>query len=249
MASAIARLEGRFGARAVVRGSVTEQQGRERRCATGTSLDALTHGGIAPGSALALVGTGSSGKLSIAFRAAVGAQREGGMVAWVDPSRSFDPVAAWRAGVDLERVIVARASDRDAALIAIGAALRGEGFRLVVADLGPGFAAALSPDDLAPVLPMVRGSAAALLVTSEERSTRLGIPTYALEHIAWEQRFGRTTGWTFAVRRIGDHRKERAIFHLGSLGRDFLDLGLRASSSKDRRSVPAMSAIELAAAV
>src|SRR5207302_1122856 len=73
----------------------------------------------------------------LAHRAAAGAQRDGGTVLWVDPSATFDPLAATRAGIDLERLIVVRAKTRDAVLLAAGAALRGDGFRLAVVRTGP----------------------------------------------------------------------------------------------------------------
>lgn len=184
LAKAIARLEGRFGAGAVVTATRSQHQADERRFVTGTSFDALA-GGIASGSALAFVGSGSSGKVTLALRAAAGAQAQGGMALWLDPSRSLDPLAAARAGVELARLLVVRPSGIEALRMAAAAALRSDGFRLVVADLGPAFLAAGSIDDLAPVLPAVRGSTAALLVVADERGRRLALPTFELEPVAW----------------------------------------------------------------
>ncbi|MEK7859868.1 MAG: hypothetical protein AAB284_00765 [Chloroflexota bacterium] len=217
LAEAIARLEERFGARTVVTASTAEERAHERRFATGTSFDRLA-GGIASASALAFVAEGTSGKITLALRAVAGAQADGGMACWVDPSRSFDPLAAHRAGVDLPRLIVVRPSSRDGVLLAASAALRSEGFRLVVADLGPSFAAIAEVDDLAPLLPLVRGSTSALLVLSDAPGRRVLIPTYEMERMAWERRFGRTSGWTFGIRRVGAHREDRAILHVGRLG-------------------------------
>jgi len=226
--AAISRLEGRSGRGIVLTATAAEERSRARRFATETSFDRLS-GGIEPGSALALAGEGTCGKVTVALRAVAGAQRDGGMALWVDPSRSFDPLAAQRAGVDLARILVVRTRTNDALLVAAGAGLRSEGFRLVVVDLGPDFAASASVDDLAPVLPHVRGSTSALLVLADTPARRLALPTFSFERVAWEQRYGRTAGWAFAVRRVGDPRDERVIFHASSLGQRLTDAGTRAA--------------------
>lgn len=228
LTEAISRLEGRFGARTVVTATAADDRARARRFATGTSFDRLS-GGIEPGSVLALAGEGTCGKVTIALRAVAGVQRDGGTVLWIDPTRSFDPLAAQRAGVEVARVLVVRARTSDALLMAAGAGLRSEGFRLVVVDLGPDFAASASVDDLAPILPHARGSTSALLVLTDTPARRLALPTFSFERVAWEERHGRTAGWAFAVRRVGDPREERAIFHASSLGRRLADTGTRAA--------------------
>jgi hypothetical protein len=222
LADAIASVEGRFGTHVLAHGAVAERRAGERRIQTDSSLDTLTPG-LASGAPLAFVGTGSTGKVALAHRAAAGAQRDGGTVLWIDPSASFDPLAALRAGVDLERVFVVRARTREDVLLAAGAALRSNGFRLAVVDTGPQLAAGSSSiriDDLAPLLPIVRSSPAALLVISDARAMRLAIPTVAVARVAWAQRFGRTAGWTSLV-------AERALFHFAALGAESRDLGAR----------------------
>lgn len=220
LAEAIASVEGRFGTHVLAHGAVAERQAGERRIPFGGSLDAQTPG-LGSGAPLAFVGGGTSGKVALAHRAAAGAQRDGGTVLWIDPAATFDPLAALRAGVDLARVFVVRATTRDDVLLAAGAALRSDGFRLAVVDTGP----QLSPsrigiDDLAPLLPIVRSSPAGLLVISDVRAQRLAIPTFSFARVAWAERFGRTTGWTALV-------AERALFHFAALGADPRDLGTR----------------------
>jgi predicted ATP-dependent serine protease len=198
LAGAIARIEGRFGVHALARGETSERRRNEIVIPTKTSLDRVIGGGLAAGEPLAFVGPPSVGKLSLALRAVVGAQAQGGMVAWIDPMASFDPHAAERAGVDLERIIVVRAR-REAVALASAAALRSEGFRLVVVDAGdPAFGGA-DVDDLAPALPAVRGSSAALLVVAAKRGRRVAVPAFVFERVAWERRFDRTVGWSFSV--------------------------------------------------
>lgn len=232
LAAAIARLDLRYGARTVVRATAATDRARQRRFATGTSLDGIS-GGISAGSAIALAGEGTCGKVTLTLHTVAGAQRDGGMALWIDPTRSFDPIAAQRAGVDVRRVIVARPRTRDEVVLAAGAGLRSEGFRLVVVDLGPAFAAVTSPDGLAPLLPHARGSTAALLILSDDPGRHVAIPTFAFEHIAWEHEHGRTLGWTFAVRRVGAPRHERAILRASALGEHLVDLGVRADQREE----------------
>lgn len=227
LADAIARIESRYGTRAVVRGDVAERQDGERRIAARTSLDLVTDGGIRAGEPLAFVGPATSGKQALAFTVAAAAQREGGMTAWIDPSASFDPLAALRAGIDLDRLVVVRARSADEVLLAGSAVLRSEGFRLAVVDVGPSFASCCRVDDLAPLLSSVRGSPAALLVVAEERGQRLVLPTVRVEPVGWQRRFGRTVGWSFAAGTPSS--RERALFCVTALDATLADLGARSA--------------------
>src|SRR5260221_14623894 len=154
LAQAIASVEGRFGTHVLAHGAVVGRRADERRIQTARSLDALTPG-LAAGAPLAFVGTGSTGKVALAHRAAAGAQRDGGSVLWVDPSATFDAAAAQRSGVDLSRLIVVRAPSRDDVLLATGAALRSDGFRLRAAATGPQLVAGHTPDQPPPPNPTV----------------------------------------------------------------------------------------------
>jgi predicted ATP-dependent serine protease len=210
LAEAIESLDVRFGARTVTAVSTAADRAEQRRSFTETSFDRIS-GGIGPGEIVALTGEGTCGKVTLALRAVAGAQRDGGMAMWIDPARSFDALAAQRSGVDLARVIVVRPRSRDEILLAAGAGLRGDGFRMVVVDLGPSFAQIASPDALSSIVPRVRGSTAALVVVSDAPAMRMSLPTFVFERAGWESRHGRTTGWSVAVRRLGDARSERAV--------------------------------------
>jgi len=111
-------------------------------------------------------------------------------------------------------------------LLAGAAALRSEGFRLAVIDVGPSFASRCDVDDLAPLLPVVRGSPAALLVVAEERGRRIALPMVRVEPLDWRERFGRTVGWSFAAGAPAS--RERALFAVTALGAHASDLGTRA---------------------
>jgi predicted ATP-dependent serine protease len=226
LAKAVAQIEGRYGAHALARGDAAERHRAELVIATDTSLDRVIGGGLSAGEPIAFIGPPSVGKLTLALRAAAGAQGQGGMVAWIDPTASFDPLGAERAGVDLERLVLIRT--REIALAA-AASLRSEGFRLVVVDAGEPGLGAIDIDELAPALPSVRGSPAALLVVAGERGSRVAIPTYLFDRVGWEGRFARTVGWSFAVGRA--YASDRAFFRVAADG-GFVDLGTRADLAK-----------------
>src|SRR5437879_13696989 len=80
LAGAIAHIEGRFGVHALARGETSERRRSEIVITTNTSLDRVIGGGLAAGEPLAFVGPPSVGKLSLALRAVIGAQAQGGMV-------------------------------------------------------------------------------------------------------------------------------------------------------------------------
>ena len=213
---ALASVQQRFGTQVLARGAAVERREDERRMRTDTALDRIT-GGIAAGAPIAFVGPGTTGKVGLALRVVAGAQRDGGMALWIDAAASFDPVAALRAGIDLARLVIVRPRGRDDALLAAGAALRSDGFRLTVIDTGPAFAPSpLRAGDLAPLLPAVRGSAAALVVIAEGRAAGLALPAISFERVAWETRFGRTTGWVIAA--AAGYGAERALFRSGLNG-------------------------------
>ena len=224
LAGAISRIEGRFGVHALARGSTSERHRSELMIATKSSLDRVIGGGLVAGEPIAFIGPPTIGKLQLALRATASAQLQGGMVAWIDPTASFDPLAAQRANVDLERLVVVRARGASLAL-ATAAALRSEGFRLVVVDVGDAAFGGVKIEDLAPALSAVRGSPAALLVVAGERGRRVAIPTFVFERVAWERRFDRTVGWSFAVGRA--HTTDRALFCVTSLDGSLADLGTR----------------------
>jgi hypothetical protein len=225
LAGAIAHIEGRFGVHALARGDTSERHRSELVIATKSSLDRVIGGGLVAGEPIAFIGPPSVGKLQLALRATAAAQAQGGMAAWIDPTASFDPRAAQRASVDLERLVVVRARGTGLAL-ATAAALRSEGFRLVVVDVGDHAFGGVHVDEIAPALAAVRGSPAALLVVAGEPGRRVAIPTFVFERVAWERRFDRTVGWSFAVGRA--HASDRALFCVTSLDGALADLGTRA---------------------
>lgn len=98
-------------------------------------VDRLLGGGISRGQTVELVGPRSSGRFSLVLELLAGATQSGESAALIDLGDHFDPQAAARAEVVLERLLWARPRRLKQAL---GSAevLIGGGFPLVVIDLG-----------------------------------------------------------------------------------------------------------------
>jgi RecA/RadA recombinase len=109
----------------------------ERVVSTGfAELDAiLGPGGLPRNAGLALRGDGSSGRTTLALRTVAEAQAAGSVVAWVDLSRSFDPVEAVARGVRLEWLVVVTPESLDEALAIGGALLTSRSVDVLLLDL------------------------------------------------------------------------------------------------------------------
>lgn len=210
LAEAIARLEERFGSSVVLPGGAREERGKATgRLAFGVaSLDTLVDGGLAPGEPYALLGAASSGATTLAFRLAAAAQASGGDVAWLDPTRSFDPLTAAAAGLELDRVLLVRADEDDVAFA--GSVLaRSSAFVLVVLDLGKLRAAAT---DLATIVARARAARVPLLVLGEHVPSRASIPVVTARRAEWLREGCRLVGWRSEVTRAHDGRIVRLAF-------------------------------------
>ena len=99
-------------------------------------LDALLGpGGLPRGASASFRGGRSSGKTALALHCLAQAQARGGIVAFLDLCRSFDPLEAVARGVDLRWLLVVRPQDVDEGW-ALGAALvSGRQVDLLVVDL------------------------------------------------------------------------------------------------------------------
>jgi len=116
------------------------------------ALDALT-GGLPRGTLSEITGPASSGRTGVMLAALAGATRRDEACALVDASDNFDPASAVAAGVNLDRLLWVRCSERDRTSLrkdqrrgAFGRLeqvlkvtdllLQGGGFGMVVLDLG-----------------------------------------------------------------------------------------------------------------
>ena len=103
------------------------------------ALDAiLGPGGLPTSASVALRGDGSSGRTTLALRTAAEAQAGGSVVAWLDLSRSFDPVEAVARGLRLEWLVVITPASLDEGLSIAGSLLAGRSVDLLVLDLPGG---------------------------------------------------------------------------------------------------------------
>jgi RecA/RadA recombinase len=109
----------------------------ERVVSTGfAELDAiLGPGGLPRNAGVALRGDGSSGRTTLALRTVAEAQSAGSVVAWVDLSRSFDPVEAVARGVRLEWLVIVTPETLDEALAIGGALLTSRSVDVLLLDL------------------------------------------------------------------------------------------------------------------
>jgi RecA/RadA recombinase len=112
----------------------------ERVIRTGfAALDAiLGPGGLPRSASVAIRGDGTSGRTTLSLRVAAEAQAQGSVVAWLDLSRSFDPVEAVARGIDLEWLVVITPASLDEGLRIAGSLLAGRSVDLLVLDLPGG---------------------------------------------------------------------------------------------------------------
>ena len=106
-------------------------------------LDALLGtGGLPRRAGATLRGDASSGKTTLALRSVAEAQAVGGIVAWLDGGRTFDPLEAAARGVDLRWLVVLRPAEVGEGLRLAGALVSGRAVDLLVLDLPPHLACA-----------------------------------------------------------------------------------------------------------
>jgi len=99
-------------------------------------VDELTSGGIPRGQLTEICGTESSGRTTLMFAILRQSTSRGECCAWIDTAGAFDPVSAFEAGVDLDRVLwVNCAGNAEHALKSTDLLIQAGGFGLVVLDL------------------------------------------------------------------------------------------------------------------
>src|SRR3954452_17184758 len=107
------------------------------------ALDAiLGPGGLPRSASVAIRGDGSSGRTTLVHRLAAEGQAQGSIVAWLDLSRSFDPVEAVARGIRLEWLVVITPETLDEGLAISGMLLAGRSTDMLVLDLPGGRLAA-----------------------------------------------------------------------------------------------------------
>jgi hypothetical protein len=124
------------GAKLQLASALPSRQTAASRLPTGIDpLDRLISGGLPRGRLTELVGRRSSGRFSVIVAALASATSAGEVAALVDRGSYLDPQSAREAGVELERLLWARARRVKEALAA-AEMLLSTGFALVAVDLG-----------------------------------------------------------------------------------------------------------------
>jgi recombination protein RecA len=95
----------------------------------------LGTGGLPRGVSVSFRGLGSSGKTALALHCLAQAQARGGIVAFLDLGRSFDPLEAAARGVDLRWLLILRPADLAEGWALAAALVAGRGVDLLVVDL------------------------------------------------------------------------------------------------------------------
>jgi RecA/RadA recombinase len=199
------------------------------------TLDAiLGPGGLPRSASVAIRGDGSSGRTTLVLRLAAEAQVAGSIVAWLDLSRSFDPVEAVARGVRLEWLVVITPDTLDEGLAIGGALLAGRSVDLLVLDLPGGrLAASDRPARIADRL----GRLAALARRSETLFVVLEPPGLAGGSIGGSAS-GSANGLATAVAESTGIRLELARRSWIRLGRDIVGQRTEALVARNRYGPP-----------
>lgn len=124
-------------------------------------LDIALHtGGFVTGSIVEIVGASSTGKTTLCQHIVAGAQKRGGLCAWIDTDMSFSPDYARRCGAVVENLYYAQPASAEQALGILERLVKSGVFSVIVLD---------SLQTLVPEIEFEGGS----LETAEERNSEL----------------------------------------------------------------------------
>jgi RecA/RadA recombinase len=178
------------------------------------ALDAiLGPGGLPRSATVALRGGASSGRTTVALRIAAEAQATGGIVAWLDLARAFDPVEAVARGVHPEWLVVLTPVDLGEALALAAALLSARTVDLLVMDLpdgrDPAVAGARVGDRLGRLAALAR-RAGTLLVVLEPGALGRGLAA-AVEEASGLRLELERTGWIRLGRDVVGQRSAATV--------------------------------------
>src|SRR5437667_6995252 len=133
--NALAQIEKQFGKGAIMQlgeSSAADVQG----ISTGAlSLDiALGGRGLPRGRIIEIFGPEASGKTTVALHAVANAQRQGGVVAYIDAEHALDPGWAKKVGVDLEALLVSQPGSGEEAMHITEMLIRSNAVDIIVID-------------------------------------------------------------------------------------------------------------------
>jgi recombination protein RecA len=115
--NALQAIEKQFGKGAIMQMGEHSLQDVQGISTGALSLDiALGGRGLPRGRIIEIFGPEASGKTTVALHAAANAQKQGGVVAYIDAEHALDPSWVKRVGVDLESLLVSQPSNAEEAL-------------------------------------------------------------------------------------------------------------------------------------
>ena len=142
--SALEQVEKAYGKGSIMRLGQVEKTDVGAIPTGSLSLDlAIGIGGVPRGRIIEIYGPESSGKTTLALSVAAQAQKEGGVVAFVDAEHALDPSWAEKIGVNLNDLLVSQPSFGEQALDIVDTLVRSNAVDVVVVDS----VAALTPKD------------------------------------------------------------------------------------------------------
>ena len=133
--AALANIERQFGKGSVMRLGDETRAPLEVIPSGAISLDiALGIGGFPRGRVVEIYGPESSGKTTVALHAVANAQRNGGIVAFIDAEHALDPEYAKALGVDTDALLVSQPDSGEQALEIADMLIRSGALDLIVVD-------------------------------------------------------------------------------------------------------------------
>lgn len=133
--TALSQIEKQFGKGAVMKLGQNSTLNIEAISTGSLSLDiALGIGGVPRGRIIEIFGPESSGKTTLALHIIAEAQKNGGMVAFIDVEHALDPVYARALGVDIDSLLVSQPDTGEQALEITEALVRSGAIDAIVID-------------------------------------------------------------------------------------------------------------------
>ncbi len=133
--AAILQIEKQFGRGAIMRLGDRAAQNVESISTGSVALDlALGVGGVPRGRITEIYGPESSGKTTLCYHVAGNAQRQGGIVAFIDAEHALDPGYARNVGVDVDELLVSQPDTGEQALEIAETLIRSNGVDVVIVD-------------------------------------------------------------------------------------------------------------------
>ncbi len=133
--AAILQIEKQFGRGAIMRLGDRVAQNVPAVSTGSVALDlALGVGGVPRGRITEIYGPESSGKTTLCYHVAANAQRNGGVVAFIDAEHALDPGYAKNVGVDVDELLVSQPDTGEQALEIAETLIRSGGVDVVIID-------------------------------------------------------------------------------------------------------------------